>query len=521
MGTTGTTHQTHPVGFGAVAATYPARTAVVDPDGTQVTFGELAARCHQLSHALRAEGLVPGDCVVAMTPNRRAYYELRLAAGQIGLYLTPVSHHLTAPEIAYLVTDSEAKAVFVDASLLKAAGPALDEAGFADEGRFVIGGGEGGGGPWRDYEELLAGHPVTPPPDVTAGDVMGYTSGTTGRPKGVRKPLSGRPPEVTPFVRDFMARLDIRPGPGVHLVVSPLYHAAPGTFSSIALSFGHTVVVAERPDAEQILRLVERHRVNVLFTVPTMLHRIVRLPESVRNRYDTSSLRSVVHAGAPCPVEVKRRAIDCLGPVLTEFYGATEGSATALTTAEWLTKPGSVGYPLAGSELRIVDVEGRPLPAGETGTVYFRLPAPFEYFKDPAKTSGALLDGFFSAGDVGYVDEDGWLYLCDRRTDLILSGGVNIYPAEIEEVLLLSPEVADVAVIGVPDEEWGRRVVAVVQPEADVTPGAGLADRLIENCRSRLAGFKVPRRIEFTQRLPRTPSGKMLRREVRDRYANP
>lgn len=511
----GITRQTHPVGFGAVAAAHPDRVAVIDPDGTSVTFGELAARVNQLSHGLRAEGLGPGDCIVAMTPNSRAYYELRFAAAQIGLYFTPISHHLTHPEIAYLVTDSEAKAVFVDASLLKTAAPALDEAGFAPEGRFVIGGDDA----WRDYEQLLAGHPVTPPPSLTAGDVMGYTSGTTGRPKGVRKPLSGQPPTVPAFVLDFMARLDIHPGPGVHLVVSPLYHAAPGTFSSIALHFGHTVVIAERPDAEQILRLVQRHEANVMFTVPTMLHRIVRLPEAVRNRYDTSSLRSVVHAGASCPVEVKRRAIACLGPVITEFYGATEGSATALTTPEWLRKPGSVGLPLAGSAIRIVDPEGRPLPAGEVGTVYYRLPTPFAYFKDPEKTSGAMRDGLFTAGDVGHLDEDGWLFLCDRRTDLILSGGVNIYPAEIEGVLVGSPEVADAAVIGVPDEEWGQRVVAVVQPETGVTPGEELAERLTEHCRSRLAGFKTPRRIEFMEQLPRTPTGKMLRRELRDRYA--
>lgn len=508
---------TDTLGFGAIAATEPDRVAVIEIDGTPTTYGELARRVDRLSHGFAAHGLAPGDAVAAVLPNRRAYLELRLATGRSGLYLTPISHHGTVAEVGYLVSDSEARLVVVDRTLTGTVGAALDELGFPADDRFAVDGAPG----WTDYEQLLTGVPDGPPAELRAGEVMGYTSGTTGRPKAVRKPLPDGPPRLSPYVLDFMARLDIRPGHEVHLTAAPLYHAAPGTFAAVALALGHTVVLADRPAPEDWLRLVEEHRVSVTFTVPTMLHRLVRLPAHVRDAHDTSSLRSVVHAGAPCPPEIKRRAIDVLGPVLTEFYGATEGSATALTSAEWLTKPGSVGYPLPGIRVRVLDDDGRDVPTGEAGTVYFTPATAFEYFKDPAKTASAMHDGLFSAGDIGHLDEDGWLFLHDRRTDLVISGGVNLYPAEIEGVLVVHPSVADAAVIGVPDPEWGRRAVAIVAPEPGATPGPALAEALIAHCRSTLAGYKVPRAVEFTDGLPRTSSGKLLRREVRDAYRAP
>ncbi|MER7014730.1 AMP-binding protein [Saccharopolyspora sp. NPDC000359] len=495
------------LGLFTTARTDPDRTAVVDVAGRAVSFAQLAERANQLSHAFRSLGLRPGDCVAAVVHNGLPFFELRLATWQSGLYFTPINHHLAEPEIGYVVANCEAGVVVVDAALTARCGPVLEAAGIQ---RFAVGGAPG----WRDYEELFHGQPSTEPPDRTAGELMLYTSGTTGRPKGVRRALTGREPQVPPHYLDFMARLDIVPGRGLHLVLSPLHHAAPGAFAFVGLNFGHTVVLSDRATPEQVLQLVEEHRVTSTFTVPTVLHRLLRLPAEVRERYNTSSLRSVVHAGAPCPVEVKHRCIEWLGPVLTEFYGATEGSVTAVRSSEWLTRPGTVGYPLSAAEVRILDEQGEPLPAGEVGAVYFRSGITgFEYFKDPDKTAAARHGDLITVGDVGYLDEEGWLFLCDRRTDLILSGGVNIYPAEVEAALLAHPEVADAAVIGVPDEEWGQSVLGIVQPAPGTT--GGLADRLAEHCRERLAGFKVPRRIELVPDLPRTDTGKLLRRELR------
>ncbi|WP_239590054.1 AMP-binding protein [Streptomyces aureoverticillatus] len=502
------------VGFDAVVAADPDRVALVDADGATLTYGELAARVYRLAHALAGLGVGAGDCVAAMLPNSRAFFELRLATGRSGVYFTPFSHHFTTAEVTHVVADSEARVVVVDASLVEVAGPALDAAG-VPEGRRVVWGAERAPHGWVDYEELLAAAPATPPPHPRAGGVMLYTSGTTGRPKAVRRALPDAPPGPSPYELDFMARVGVRAGAYTQLSAAPLYHAAPGLFANMAMQLGHTVVLAERPGTEEWLRLIQQHGVQVLFAVPTVLHRLLRLPAEVRARYDVSSLRAVVHGAAPCPPDVKRRAIDWLGPVLYEFYAATEGGVTAASSEEWLARPGTVGLPLAGIDVRILNDEGTAVGVGETGGVYFRLAVPFSYFKDEEKTQRAMRGGYFTAGDQGYVDEDGWLYLRDRRTDLIISGGVNVYPAEVEAVLISHPDVADVAVVGVPDEEWGHRVAAVVQTEAGVRGDDGLAARLVEHCRGALAGFKVPRVIEFRERVPRSAAGKVLRRELR------
>lgn len=533
------------IGFGAVAAAHPDRPALVEPDGTTVSYGELAARVHGLAHVLAGLGLRPGDCVAAMLPNSRAFFELRLATGRSGLYFTPFSHHFTTAEVTHVLTDSGARVVVVDASLLDVAGPALDEAGIPAERRLVWGAGRAPQGQprearpapppealpapppeppqgWTDYEALLATAPTTPPPHPRAGGVMLYTSGTTGRPKAVRRALSEAPPGPSPYELDFMARVGVRPGAYTQLCAAPLYHAAPGLFANMAMQLGHTAVIAERPRTEDWLELVDRHRVDALFAVPTVLHRLLRLPAEVRGRYDVSGLSAVVHGAAPCPPEVKRRAIDWLGPVLYEFYAATEGGVSAADSADWLARPGTVGRPLAATDVRILDADGRPVAAGETGGVYFRPAVPFAYHKDAEKTERSMRAGYFTAGDEGYVDEDGWLYLRDRRTDLIISGGVNVYPAEVEAVLIAHPDVADVAVVGVPDAEWGQRVAAVVQPEPGIPGDDAFADRLAAHCRGALAGFKVPRVIEFRERVPRSEAGKVLRREIRlDAAAGP
>ncbi|MFK0284311.1 AMP-binding protein [Streptomyces sp. NPDC090499] len=499
------------MGFAEVAAAAPDRTALVEPDGDSLTYGELNSRVNQLTHALHAVGLRTGDGVAAVLPNSRHYFELRLATGRSGLYFIPISHHLTAAEIAYIVEDCEARVVVVHESLLASAAQALDEIGVPAERRVVVGSAAG----WTGYEDLLHGQPATPPGIPRAGSIMMYTSGTTGRPKGVRRRLPDGPPQVTPTELNLTSRLGIHPGHEVQLASAPLYHAAPGVFVNAGLNFGHTIVIARRPAPEEWLRLVERHRVSITFAVPTVLHRLLRLPEEIRRQYDTSSLRSLVHGAAPCPADIKRAAIDWLGPVVHEFYAATEGPATAVTAQEWLGRPGTVGYALPGIEIRILDPDGSPLPAGESGGIYYSPSYDFEYFKDADKTAAAVHDGLLTAGDIGYLDEDGWLFLCDRRTDLIISGGVNVYPAEVEAVLLSHPDVADAAVVGVPDAEWGHRVTAVVQPEAGVAGGDELTAQLTAYCRTLLAGFKIPRTITFTDRLPRTPSGKVRRHELR------
>lgn len=509
---------TEPVGFHQIATADPTRVAIIEPDRRQISYGDLLGRVNQISHALSALGLVDEGVIASMLPNRREYHELRLAAGQSGLYYTPISHHLTSSEVAYILQDSAARLLVVDVSLLDVVCDAVVESGLTPN-QVVVVGDVTTLPPWagHHYEALLAGFGAEAPPSLRAGEFLGYTSGTTGRPKAVRKPLSGKPPVLSTAVLAFMARLGIRPGREVHLVGSPLYHAAPGTFSTIALSLGHTVVISERPRPEELLALIERYRVTVTFTVPTVLGRWLRLPAEQRNGYDLSSLVSVVHAGAPCPPEIKKATIAWLGPVVSEFYGATEGSVTTVTATEWLRKPATVGSPLPGLQIRIVGADGDELPAGEVGQIYYRPPVPVTYHNDPEKTRAATRGDLITTGDMGHVDQDGWLFLADRRTNLIISGGVNIYPAEVEAVMATSPDVADAAVVGVPDHDWGERVVAFLQLEEGVED-EDVLERVEQHLRGRLAGFKVPRELHVVPEVPRTSAGKVLHRRLKQTY---
>lgn len=495
-----------------VAVTDPHRTAVIDPEGREVTFGTLAARVNQLTHALRALGLVPGDGITAIVHNGIPFFELALAAWQSGLYFTPVNYRSSADEIGYIVGNSGAKVVIAEAAIAETCTERLDELGVPPTHRFAIGGAPG----WEDYADFGADEPTSVPEGLTMGQSMLYTSGTTGRPKGVRRPLPGGEPVVPAVALASLELMNVHPGTGVHLVTCPLYHAAPGAFSTNSLHLGHTLVVMAKFDAEATLRLIEQHAVTETHLVPTMFHRMLQLPDEVRGRYDTSSLRSVMHGAAPCPRGVKERMIEWFGPVVYEYYGASEGMVTVVDSKEWLTEPGTVGKPLPGVTVKVVDELGEPVPTGETGTLYYRsAQTKFSYHNDPEKTAANRDGEFITVGDIGYVDAAGRVFLCDRRTDLILTGGVNVYPAEIEGRLLEHPEVADAAVIGEPDPEWGQRVVAVIQPRPGVLPGDDLAERLAAHCREKLAGFKTPRRFEFRDRLPRTESGKMLRRSLR------
>lgn len=496
-------------GVVAVAEHEPHRVALVEPGRPDLTFAGLLDRADRLAHALDAWESPRGGVVTSILPNRREYYEIRLATGRTGRYFTPISHHLRPPEIAYLLADSGTRLCFVDASTRDV----VDEALRLPEGPVGVRVVEVG----PEYEVELAAQPSGPPQDLTAGDFMGYTSGTTGRPKGVRKPLSGRPPGPSAGFTEFMARLGMTPGePGTYLVAGPLYHAAPGTISHFALELGHTVVLAERPSAEDVLALIEEHGVTHLFTVPTVMGRWLRLPEASRRR-DLSSLRSVIHSGAPCPPDVKRGVIDWLGPVIHEFYGATEGSVTTVTSEQWLERPGTVGRPVPGTDVVVRREGGTAAPPGEVGQIWYRPLIPVEYLGDPVKTAAAFQDGWVTTGDLGHLDDDGWLFMADRRTDLILTGGVNVYPAEVEAALLGHPDVADAAVIGAPDEDWGQRVVALLRLEDGVDP-TGVTDRVSARLRDVLAGPKRPRELHIVDDLPRSTAGKLRRAEVRAEY---
>ena len=504
-------------GFWSFAQRDPERIALVDPSGRQRSRGELLARANRLVHGLRSEGMQKGDCLAVVLPNSAEMIALYLAAGQAGWYLVPINTHLTAGEIAYILQDSEAK-IFVGAErFAPACSGAAREAGLRPEQCFALGSIPG----FRPLDDLERGQPATMPPDRTAGQVMNYTSGTTGRPKGVRRPLSPYDPDtVFSMYAWFLAMFGIQPeNDNVHLTGSPLYHTAVLLFAGASLHFGHAVVLMDKWTPEACLDIVQRYRTTTTHMVPTQFHRLLALPEDVKRRYDVSSWRHVIHAAAPCPVEVKRRMLEWWGPVIYEYYAASEGGGTIVTPEEWLKYPGTVGRAWPGAEIRILDDEGRDCPPGVPGTVYMKLgQADFEYHKDKAKTEANRREGFFTVGDVGYLNEEGYLFLCDRKIDMIISGGANIYPAEIESVLLTHPKVADAAVFGIPHEDWGEEVKAVIEPAPDVQPGPELAEELLAFCRERLASYKCPRSIDFIDQMPRDPNGKLYKRKLRDPY---
>ena len=505
------------LGFWRLAAADPDRIALVTPDGAEHTAGELLAAANQLSHGLRALGLERGDTVACVLPNGLAFIELYLAALQIGLYFTPINHHLVGPEIAYIVNDSDA-AVFVgDARFASEITRAMSEIRLPADRCFAVGGIEG----LRSWEELADDHPTTAPAERSAGAPMHYTSGTTGRPKGVKRALVDiDPDDMGALYSGFQGLFGVQPfDDHVHLTGSPLYHTAVLMWTANSMHMGHKVVLMDRWSPEGMLELIERHRVTTSHMVPTQFHRLLALPEEVRARYDCSSVRCMVHAAAPCPPDVKRRMIDWWGDAVMEYYAATEGGGTIITAQEWLAKPGSVGRAWAGSEIRILDDDGNEVPPGVEGTVYMSLAqANFEYKGDERKTAESRRDGFFTVGDWGLLDEDGYLFLKDRKSDMIISGGVNIYPAEIEGELLAFPKIADVAVFGIPHEDWGEEIKAVVQPAEGVAPDDALRAEILAWCEDRLARFKRPKSIDFIDEMPRDPNGKLYKRKLRDPY---
>jgi long-chain acyl-CoA synthetase len=503
-------------GFWKSAARWPDRVALIEPDGGAVSAGALLAAGNQLVHGLRELGVQHGDCIATLLPNGAPILELLVASMQAGLYITPINTNLAAPEIAYILRDCEAKAFFAHASLAEKSARAADEAALPSEARYALGEIPG----FRAYAELVEGQPSSLPAERQAGQFMQYTSGTTGRPKGIKRPLYPIDPDtLVPHLAVHLARFDIEPGgDGVHLCTSPMYHTAPLAYSWFSLHFDHEIVLMDHWDPEVALQLIEKHRVTTTHMVPTQFHRLLLLPEEVRRRYDVSSLRNVLHAAAPCPAELKRRMLEWWGPVIYEYYGATEGGGTLARPDEWLRHPGTVGRAWEGAKIRILDDEGKEKPSGEPGTVYMKLIQDFEYRGDARKTRDGRRGDFFTVGDVGYLNDEGYLFLCDRKIDMIISGGVNIYPAEIEAVLFSHPQVGDAAVFGIPNDDWGEQVKAAIEPAPGVAAGPELAEALITYCAERLAKYKIPRSVDFVASMPRDPNGKLYKRKLRDPY---
>jgi long-chain acyl-CoA synthetase len=479
---------------------------VMGGSGLRWSFAELQRRIDEAVRMLAGCGLRFGDHIAVLFANEPELFPVVWAAQRTGLYYTPVNWHLTAEEAAYITGDCGARVLIaspVHRELAGQIGAAVPTA------KLVIAGAGPAGAGSREADGDL--------PQRWEGFAMFYSSGTTGRPKGIEREPVRTPAGTTGPIDQLMRQLYGLGPDSVYLSTGPLYHAAPLGWSMATQRRGGTTVVMERFDALRTLELIERYRVTHVQFVPTMMQRLMRLPAADRQRFDLSSLQTVVHAAAPCPVELKRQIIDWFGPIVWEYYAGSEGNGYfAIDTADWLAHPGSVGRAMYGQP-HVLDDDGTELPPGETGTIWFEGTGTFVYHNDPEKTAGAFNDnGWSTLGDVGRLDADGYLYLSDRRVDLIISGGVNIYPQEIENVLTAHPAVFDAAVIGIPDEEMGQRVVAVVQAETGLTADSRLAQRLLGHCRAHLAGFKCPRELVFADELPRLPSGKLLRRRVRD-----
>jgi long-chain acyl-CoA synthetase len=504
---------------GKQAAAHPDRPAVIMAgSGETISYAELEARSNRLAHLLRQRGVCRLDHYSIYMENHPRYVECCAAGERSGHYYTCVNSFLTVEELAYILNNSQSKVLITSQAKREVALAALPLCPKVELCLVVDGPGEGD--KVLNLEQATAGLPSTPIADECLGTAMLYSSGTTGRPKGIVRPLPEDPPANHLPIFSFLLKLwQYRDGM-IYLSPAPLYHSAPQAAVGLTIRSGGTVVIMERFDAEQYLALVEKHRITHSQLVPTMFSRLLKLPEAMRRRHDLSSLEIAIHAAAPCPVQVKEQMIEWWGPIIHEYYGATEGLGfTACNSEEWLAHRGTVGRVLLG-KLHVMDDDMKELPTGTAGTLWFETATPFEYFNDPAKTAEARsADGTMSTvGDVGYVDGDGYLHLTDRATFMIISGGVNIYPQECENLLITHPKVADAAVFGVPNADLGEEVKAVVQLMPDVHPSPAVAEELIAFCGQHLARQKVPRSVDFEAELPRLPTGKLYKRLLRDRY---
>ena len=501
------------------AAATPDRIAtIMAGSGESLTYGELNERSIRLAHHLHASGLRPGDVVALFMENNIRYHEVYWAVVRSGMYVCAVNKFLTAEEVVYIVNDSGSKALITSAAL----GPIARDLLGAIEAcpvRLMIDGVVAG---YDCYEDAIAKQPTEPLAQEPRGDFMNYSSGTTGRPKGIKRPLSGEDFAGASMLDILVEKLYQVGTETVYLSPAPLYHAAPLGFTAAVHSLGGTNVIMEKFDPVASLRLIEKHRVTHSQWVPTMFIRMLKLDAADRAGHDLSSHQIAIHAAAPCPIDVKHQMIDWWGPIIWEYYGGTElNGMTVCNSEQWLAHPGSVGSSIMGV-LHICDEAGKDLPAGETGTIYFeRDIMPFQYHGDPEKTEAARHPKhpfWTKLGDVGYLDEDGFLYLTDRESFMIISGGVNIYPQESENALITHPAVIDVAVFGVPNEEFGEEVKAVVQLADFGSAGPALAAELMNYARQKISHIKCPRSIDFIAELPRHPTGKLYKRLLKDKY---
>ena len=486
--------------------------------GETVTYAELEARTNRLAHFLRSRGLNRLDHYAIFMENNARYLEACGAGERAGLYFTCINSFLKADELAYIVNNSESRVLIFSEEKRAVATEALKQCPKVEVSLVVDGPGDGKS--VLNLDEAVAGFPATPIADESVGTAMLYSSGTTGRPKGIVRPLPEQPPSKQLPLFDFLNMMWRYREGLTYLSPAPLYHSAPQAAVNLVIRNGGTAIIMERFDPEHYLQLIEKHRPTHSQLVPTMFSRMLKLPDEVRKKYDVSSLEVAIHAAAPCPPQVKEQMIEWWGPIIHEYYGATEGLGfTACDSPQWLAHRGTVGKVLLG-ELQVLDDDMKPCARETPGTLWFKTATPFEYFNDPKRTAETRSEdgSMITVGDIGYVDDDGFLYLTDRATFMIVSGGVNIYPQECENLLITHPKVADAAVFGVPNEDLGEEVKAVVQPMPGIKADAALADELIEFCAKNLSRQKCPRSIDFMDELPRLPTGKLYKRLLRDKY---
>ena len=511
-----------PVGFWVVAPSRRDRLGIIDATGESLTFGEMYDRINQVSHLLRRKGMKVGDTIAVIARNRVDTIVVHLAAMQSGLYYTPINYHSVGPEIEYIFKDSETSLVICDQDFVAVVRQASDAVNIPADRRIVLGVADG----FESLREMIAEEPTSLPTDRIGGQILQYTSGTTGRPKGVRRKITNVDADTAAAsLRWVLEMYGIDPSkPGTMLTTTPIYHTAGLNLTTLAIHFGVSIVMMDRWTPELMLELIEQYKVNMTVVVPTQFVRLLKLEQEARNSRDISSLEWVVHGAAPCSPEIKRQMIEWWGPIIFEYYGSTEVGGTFVTSADWLSHPGTVGKPGPVTKLRVLDELDAEVPTGTVGRIFMRQgDDQIEYLHDPEKTLKSRVRDMMTVGDIGWVDDDGFLYLAGRTSEVIIVGGVNIYPAEVENVILGHGSVADVCVVGIPYEEYGEEVFAAIvlrasDQDASENVKGKLRDEIEKLCSDQLARFKCPRTIELRSDLPRDPNGKLYRKKVRDPF---